>query len=202
MSNNTLLKLKQNKYKSDEYFTSEESVISLLPNLPSNKDILIWEPTDIRGNLNITNVLLSNGYEVYYSGVSHDSDGIHEPKEKNEHDFLSDRVPDFKRYFYIVTNPPFSKNNEFISKCIVIMRANPFCRGFSLLMPLSCICGQKRKRLWDDIVSYYGVTLYTFSKRVKFIQSFDLKSISAYFEVAWFNVDRFLPTGEIKIVLL
>ena len=202
MSTNTLLKLKQNKNKSDEYFTSEESVISLLPTLPSNKDILIWEPTDIKGNLNITNVLLNNGYEVYYSGLLHDSKGIYESKEKNEHDFLVDRTPDFKDYFYIVTNPPFSKNNEFIDKCINIMCGNPFCRGFSLLMPLSCICGQKRKRLWDDIVSYWGVTLYTFSKRVKFIQPFDLKSVPAYFEVSWFSVDRLLPTGGIKIVLL
>lgn len=202
MSNNTLLKLKQNKNKSDEYFTSEESVISLLPVLPSNKDISIWEPTDIWGNLNITNVLLNNGYKVYYSGLPHNSKGIYEPKEENKRDFLVNKPPELKGYFYIVTNPPFSKNNEFISKCIIIMRANPFCRGFSLLMPLSCICGQRRKKLWDDIISYYGVTLYTFSKRVKFIQPFDLKSVPAYFEVAWFNVDRFSPTGSIKIVLL
>lgn len=201
MSNNTILKLKQNKNKSDEYFTSEETVLSLLPVLP-DKNTLIWEPTDIWGNLNITNVLLNNGYEVYYSGLPHDSKGIYEPKEKNEHNFLVDKTPDFKGYFYIVTNPPFSKNNDFISRCITIMQANPFCRGFSLLMPLSCICGQKRKKLWEDIVSYCGVTLYTFSKRVKFIQSFDLNSVSTYFEVAWFSVDRFSLTGGIKIVLL
>lgn len=203
MSGNTILELKQRKNKRDIYYTTIQSIEALLPFLPK-KDMAIWEPTDIDGSLNICHILKQRGYKVYYSGLPHDSLRIYDKNEENRYNFLDiyRKTPFESGDFFIVTNPPFSKNDDFIAQCYGRFCGNYFCEGFALLMPLSCLSGQKRGKLWGEILRRYGINVYVFSKRIKFIHPKDLSEISCYFDCAWFVVDRDNTSRKIEVTLI
>lgn len=203
MSGNTILELKQRKNKSDIYYTAIQSIEALLPFLPE-KDIAIWEPTDIDSSLNICNVLKREGYKVYYSGLPHDSLRIHDKNEEIYFDFIGlyPKKPFICVDYFIVTNPPFSKNDDFIKHCYMHLNENHLCDGFALLMPLSCLSGQKRSKLWKEILRRYRIKVYVFSKRIKFIQPKDLSEISSFFDCAWFVVDRDNTSRKIEVALI
>lgn len=127
--------------KNDELYTPEYAILPLLKYL--KKDVKIWECTDF-GESNITKILKNNGYDVVST-------------HKNNFDFLMD-TPDFD-FDMIITNPPYSLKDEFISKCYEY--GKPFC----LLLPITSLEGVKRGKMFRK----NGVELLVFDKRCNFI---------------------------------
>ena len=135
----TLINYIQNE-KYDELYTPEYAIKPLLKHIPKN--IKIWECTDY-GRSNITKILKENGYEVIST-------------HKKDFDFLIDKA-NFE-FDMILTNPPYSLKDEFISKCYEY--GKPFC----LLLPLTSLEGIKRGKMYDK----NGIELLVFDKRIDF----------------------------------
>jgi hypothetical protein len=129
---NTKKKLKiQMNGRSDEYRTPKEALDILLPYL--KKDWSIWECAWGQGSL--AKHLKEKGFEVIGEQFK---------------DFLDKELGLNKDGFdCIVTNPPYSKKEEFLERCFEIGKP------FALLMPLTALEGKKRGELYRK----YGISL-------------------------------------------
>jgi len=88
-------------------------------------------------------------------------------------DFLT-QEPD-RHYDCIVTNPPYSKKDEFLE------RAYQIKKPFAFLLPLTALEGKKRMALFRE----NGLEIIFLPKRINFITPTG-KGSGAWFAVAWF----------------
>ena len=144
---------------SDEMQTPKEAIWSLLPYL--NKSKRIWECAWGKGSL--AKHLEEEGFKVFSGGT----------------DFLMTKS---SGDCIIVTNPPYSKKDEFLEK------AYSLGHPFAFLLPLTALEGKKRGELYRK----YGIQLIIPNKRVNFITPSG-KGSGAWFQVAWFTWGLNLP---------
>jgi hypothetical protein len=107
------------------------------------------------------------------------------PKE----DFLDGPGARKNGFDCIITNPPYSRKDEYLEKCYKLGRP------FALLLPLTALEGRKRQALYKK----YGVQLIVPSRRINFITPGGGRS--AWFMTAWFTHGLHLPR-EINFVEL
>jgi hypothetical protein len=81
-----------------------------------------------------------------------------------------------KPYDYIVTNPPYSKKQQFLTRCYELGKP------FALLLPLTTLETSKRQALFAK----YGVEIIFFSKRINFVTP-NKTGTSSWFATAWFT---------------
>src|SRR3990167_4080954 len=147
---------------SDEFQTPKIAIMTLLPFL--KKEWIIYECAWGKGSL--ATHLLERGFKVIGD---------------KSYDFLENDV--FKEDFdCIVTNPPYSKKEEFLR------RAYTYGKPFAFLLPLSALEGKKRGELYRK----YGIQLIIPNKRINFITPSG-KGSGAWFQVAWFCWGLNLP---------
>ena len=148
----------------DEIYTPKIALNPLLPYL--SKDKVIWECAYGEGDL--ANHLREYGYTVVGT--------------KNLDFFISDIPADV-----IVTNPPYSKKIEFLS------RAYELRRSFAFLLPLTTLEGKARGQLFRE----NGIQLIIPNRRINFTSG-----SGAWFAVAWFtsgfNLERDLIFAELE----
>ena len=82
----------------------------------------------------------------------------------------------------IVTNPPYSKKEEWLQKCY------DSGKPFALLMPLTALEGKYRGSLYKK----YGIELIIPNKRINFITPSG-KGSGSWFQVAWYCWKLNLP---------
>ena len=155
------------KKGSDNFQTPPQAVLPLLPYL--QKGWTIWECAAGRGLMAET--LKEKGFTVVATDTEQDF-FLHEPE-----------------YDCIVTNPPYSKKNEFLN------RAYELGKPFAFLMPLTALETKKRQRLYR----HYGLELILLDGRVDFITPSG-KGSGSWFAVAWFtnglNIGKALTFAE------
>lgn len=139
----------------DEFFTPEKAITPLLPYIPPRWTI--WECTD-PGNSNISKILKGRGNKVI---STHPDTGF---------DFLTD-TPDFD-YDCIITNPPYSKKDQFLKK------AYELGKPFAMLLPVDAIASIKRVELFKK----YGLEILVMDRRINFMPDKN----KVWFNVAWF----------------
>lgn len=95
----------------DNFQTPNYAVDLLIPFIPDNIDVLIWEPACGKGK--ISKRLEYHGYRVLSSDIY---DDLHTDRIIN---FLDSNL-DFEKNFgtAIITNPPFSIKRKFYEKCL------------------------------------------------------------------------------------
>jgi len=90
----------------------------------------------------------------------------------------------------IITNPPFSKKNEFIERCYELKRP------FALLLPFAALETGRRQKQWRK-----GLQLIIINKRLNFETPNNIKKSSAWFATAWFtngfNLPKDIMFGEL-----
>lgn len=156
------LKIQMNG-RSDEFQTPKEAIIPLLPYL--NKNWIIWESAWGKGGL--AEHLKKGGFDVIGN--------------KNIR-FGSDNENKVGNFDCIVTNPPYSKKEEFLERCYRIGKP------FALLMPITALEGKKRGELFKK----YGIQLIIPNKRINFITPSG-KGSGSWFATAWFCWKMNLP---------
>jgi len=160
---NKKLKIQMNG-RSDEFGTPKEAIDILLPYL--KKDWIIWECAWGKGSL--AKHLQKEGFNV---------------KGLKELNFLECKGIKFiGGYNCIITNPPYSKKEEFLKKCYELGKP------FALLMPLTALEGKKRGELYRK----YGISLIIPNKRFNF-ETPSGKGSGAWFQTAWFCWKLNLP---------
>ena len=141
----------------DEIYTPEYALNPLLPFL--NKDWVIWECAWGTGAL--ASHLKDKGFKL-----------VGEPN------FLLDFNRDAD---VIITNPPYSKKDEFLK------RAYELSKPFAFLMPLTALEGIKRGALYKK----YGLQLIIPNRRINFVTPNG--GSSSWFATAWFTWGLNLP---------
>lgn len=126
---------------------------------------VVWEPTD-HGLSQITRAFRELGVEVVSTHLN------------TGHDFLTCHVP---KCDSIVTNPPYSKKDDFLKRCFEIGKP------FALLLPITALSGKTRGELFKT----NGISLRVYSERVDFSGSGN-----PWFSVAWFY---WIPGHEARI---
>ena len=66
----------------------------------------------------------------------------------------------------LISNPPFSKQNEIIERSFDLVEKNKV-KAFCLLLPLSTLETEKRANLWEKHID--KLTILIFKKRIKFL---------------------------------
>jgi len=161
MVNSKKPKLMMNGH-TDEIYTPEYALNPLLPFL--KKEWKIWECAWGEGAL--ANHLQKKGFKVGQIGD----------------DFLNDVVIGIKDKFdCIVTNPPYSKKDEFLK------RAYELGKPFAFLLPLTALEGIKRGALYKR----YGLQIIIPNRRINFITPNG--GSSSWFATAWFTWGLNLP---------
>jgi hypothetical protein len=142
--------------KFDNLYTPVEAILPLLKYIPQNIQT-IWECCD-SGNSLITKTLTDYGWDVLSSDIV------------TGKDFLLD----FDQYVttadMIITNPPYSKKNQFLEKCY------QYNKPFALLLPLTALEGIKRGQMYNN-----GISVIVLDKRIDFTGK-----KSNWFNVSWF----------------
>ena len=147
----------------DEIYTPEYALNPLLPFL--KKEWTIWECAWGKGAL--ATHLQKRGFKVAQIGE----------------DFLNDIIMGINdRIDCIITNPPYSKKDEFLK------RAYEIGKPFAFLMPLTALEGIKRGALF----SKHGIQLIIPNRRINFITPSG-KGSGAWFQVGWFCWKMNLP---------
>ena len=124
----------------DELYTPKYAIEPLLKYLPQN--VIIWECTDF-GESNIAKALKEKGYNVISTN-------------KEQINFLEDKATfDFD---IIITNPPYSLKDEFLSKCY------EYNKPFAMLLPLTTLEGIQRGQMFKE----KGIELLVLDKRIDF----------------------------------
>lgn len=109
----------------DEFQTEEAALDFMTPFIP--KTMKIWECA--AGKLNLVNGLLKRGYSVKATDIL------------TGQDFMQSNVSDWD---CILTNPPFSIKEKFLSRCFNLGRP------FSLILPLTVFDAVDRRALFKD----------------------------------------------------
>jgi hypothetical protein len=168
------LKIQMNG-RSDEFGTPKEAIEPLLPYL--KKDWVIWECAWGGGSL--AKHLRKKGFKVI---------------GKKEVNFLDNNILSIESDC-IITNPPYSRKEEFLQKCFEIGKP------FALLMPLTALEGKKRGELYRR----YGIQLIIPNKRINF-ETPSGKGSGSWFQTAWFcwklNLPKDLMFVELKQKLI
>ena len=146
---------------SDEMHTPKVALHPLLPFLKNNWRV--WECAWGKGAL--AQYLSEDGFEVI---------------GKPEVDFLAQVISNY--YDCIVTNPPYSKKDEFLKRCYEMNKP------FALLLPLTALEGRRRGVLYRK----YGIQLIIPNKRINFVTPSG-KGSGSWFQVAWFTWGLNLP---------
>ena len=144
--------------RTDEFFTPEYALNPLLPYL--RKEWIIWECAWGKGTL--AKHLKEKGFSVLNEDV----------------DFLDFNL----NCDVLITNPPYSKKDEFLR------RAFEIGKPFAFLMPLTALEGIKRGALFKK----YGIQLIIPNRRINFITPSG-KGSGAWFQTAWFCWKLNLP---------
>ena len=152
---------------SNDFQTPPSALLPLIPFI--NKDLVIWECAEGRGNL--SNALRGKGYPVIGSDIF------------TGHDFLGWEPRE--HWDCIVTNPPFSLKQQFLERCYF------FKKPFALLLPLTTFDGKTRMALFKT----FGVQVIFLPKRVVFETPTGRmgKNSSPWFATAWFTWGLNLP---------
>jgi len=150
----------------DEIYTPDYAINPLLPYL--KKKWIIWDSAFGSGKL--AEHFTKKGFKV----VGEDSLNFFD--ENLECDV-------------IITNPPYSKKEEFIERCYHLNKP------FALLMPLTALEGKKRGELYRR----NGIQLIIPNKRINFITPNGGKS--SWFATAWFCYGLNLPKDLLFIEL-
>jgi hypothetical protein len=143
----------------DEIYTPEYAINPLLPFL--KKDWLVWDCAYGQGDL--AKALKNKGFKVR--------------DDMGYNDFM---FCDFE-CDVIVTNPPYSKKDEFLERGFTLKKP------FAFLLPLTALEGKKRGELYKK----YGIQLIIPNRRINFITPNGGKS--AWFQTAWFCHGLNLP---------
>lgn len=141
------------EHGNDHFITPAYAVKPLVPYL--NLDWTIWECTDTDGCSGIAPVLKEAGFKI----------------ECTDFDFLTHDVSE--GFDCIITNPPYSKKDAFIKKCIW------YNKPFALLLPITALEGVNRGRMWRSIADEFG--LLVFDKRVEYSDG------GVWFNTSWFT---------------
>ena len=152
--------------RTDEFFTPEYALNPLLPYL--RKEWIIWECAWGKGTL--AKHLKEKGFNVLNEDV----------------DFLDFNL----NCDVLITNPPYSKKDEFLR------RAFEIGKPFAFLMPLTALEGIKRGALFKK----YGIQLIIPNRRINFITPSG-KGSGAWFQTAWFCWKLNLPQDLMFIEL-
>jgi len=139
----------------DEIYTPDYAINPLLPFL--NKDWKIWECAWGTGALK--EHLTKKGFIV-----------VGEPDDN----FLDRQEVYLNKFDIIITNPPYSKKEEFLKTAYKIGRP------FAFLLPLTALEGKKRGELFRQ----YGIQLIIPDRRINFITP--NRGKSSWFATAWF----------------
>ena len=150
----------------DDFQTPAEALEVLLPYL--KKEWIIWECAEGKGNL--TRELKEKGFGVIGSDIL------------NGVDFLFDSDGIAQQSSCIITNPPYSKKEEFIERCYQLGKP------FALLMPLTALEGQKRQAYYQK----YGMQLILLNRRINF-ETPSGNGGGSWFATAWFTFGLNLP---------
>lgn len=155
------------KTGSDDFQTPAKAIVPLLYYL--KKEWIIWECSCGKGNL--VRKLNKKGFKVIGTDINMTLDG---------------RFSFFKYspkiFDCIITNPPFSKKNEFIERCYKLNKP------FALLLPLGALETKRRQRQWKK-----GLQLIVLNHRVIFEGIENNKLFSCWFGCAWFTYGLNLP---------
>jgi len=141
----------------DDFQTPSIALKTLLPYL--NKDWLIWECAEGKGNL--TKAFEEGGFEVIGTDI------------RNGKDFMIYQPNEFD---CIITNPPYSIKQKFLE------RAYSLHKPFAFLLPLTTFETAKRQKLFKK----YGLEVIFLDKRINF-ETPSGKGSGAWFAVAWFT---------------
>jgi len=150
---------------SDDFQTPPIALKPLLPFL--RKEWVIWECAAGKGNL--VNELRKNDFKVVESDIKI---GYH-------YDFINSDLQ--FQYDCIITNPPFSKKNEFIERCYQLGKP------FALILPLAALETQRRQKQWKK-----ELQLIVLDKRLHF-ETPNNKASHCWFASAWFTYGLSLP---------
>jgi len=159
MVNSKKLKIQMNG-RSDEFFTPEYALKPLLPFL--RKEWTIWECAWGEGAL--ATHFKNKGFNVLNEDV----------------DFFDFDLTD--KCDILITNPPYSKKDEFLK------RAYELGKPFAFLMPLTTLEGIKRGAMF----SKHGIQIIIPNRRINFITPSG-KGSGAWFQVGWFCWKMNLP---------
>ena len=157
----------------DEIQTPKYAVDALLKIVDVDGKI-VWEPTADRTSNGIVQSVEENGGTAKISRV------------KN-FDFIS-HEPDVGDFDIIITNPPYSKKNEFIRRCYEIGKP------FAILLPITSLETSIRGKMFRE----NGVQLLVLDRRVNFTGG-----KGSWFNVSWFCwnlLPRDLMFTELKVV--
>lgn len=176
----------------DEFQTDPRGLDCLMPYIRTTEgsNTVIWEPACGHGNLvrglwerNCENVI---GTDIKDWG----------PQVKLELDFLKKDLP--TKYDIIITNPPFSKKEEFMGRCYQLGKP------FALLMPITTFDSVERRKL----MATHGVEIVFPEGRINFETPNHEKNVAAgkrtnsWFYTAWFtwgfNIGRQLTFTDPK----
>ncbi|OCR99219.1 hypothetical protein A9K75_07785 [Campylobacter fetus subsp. testudinum] len=144
--------------------------------------IAIWECCDV-GNSYITKYFLEQKFKV------HSSD-IRAPLPKtncfNKYTFQWDFLGDMLRVSrdkFIITNPPYSLKDKFITRAVEYMNGGGL-NGFAFLLPISCLEGINRHSSYKKANDLnFSICFASYDKRVNFTQN-----KSNYFGCGWLIV--------------
>ena len=146
----------------DDFQTPPIALSPLLPFIP--KDWIVWETAC--GNGNLVKELKNQGYQVENGDIKSGKDYFTYELEKQD---------------CSITNPPFSKKNEWIK------RTYELGKPFALLLPLAALETQTRQRQWKK-----GLQLIVLDKRLHFETPNHAES-HCWFASAWFTNGLNLP---------
>jgi hypothetical protein len=164
MVNSKKLKIQMNG-RSDEFFTPKYALKPLLPFLKKGKQI--WECAWGSGAL--ATHLKKEGFDVI------GDEKINFLEDESSWDLFLSQIG------YLITNPPYSKKDEFLK------RAYELGKPFAFLMPLTTLEGIKRGALFKK----YGLQLIVPNRRINFITPNG--GSSSWFATAWFTWGLNLP---------
>jgi len=159
----------QSSGRPDNYQTPKEAINILLPYI--KKDWTIWESAWGKGNL--YNFLKKEGFKVIGSD--------------KEFDFLTN----YKECDCIITNPPYSIKDKFLTRCYEINKP------FALLMPITALEGKRRGILYRR----YGIQIIIPNKRINF-ETPSGKGSGSWFATAWFTYKFNLPKDLLFVDLI
>ena len=146
----------QRKGSSDDLQTTETALVLLMPFL--NKSWKIWECASGKGNL-------AKGFKKMEFKVF---------GTDKHFDFLKNDLKE--EYDIIVTNPPYSKKDQFLMRCYELIK--PFAR----LMHLTALESERRQKCYRK----HSLQLIIPNRRINF-ETPSGEGNSSWFAAAWFT---------------
>lgn len=140
--------------------------------------VTVWECCDY-GDSFIAKDFREAGVKVFSSGIDIDQTKGHYINYLEEEHLSS--IEDLPRQPFIVTNPPYSLKDKFLSKVISDMQSGTI-KGAALLLPTKALSGSRRKKIFDKATACcIDIEIIAFAGRVDFTGKG-----ANWFDVAWF----------------